>query len=81
MLPKGYRDNRKHDAKTLRTRYTIDQDRQMDDQTHTATAPRSSLSPELPPAHTLEAAHTRHTVRWNSTPPDIRMCRCALRAH
>lgn len=27
MLPKGYRDNRKHDAKTLRTRYTIDQDR------------------------------------------------------
>ena len=27
MLPKGDRDNRKHDAKTLRTRYTIDQDR------------------------------------------------------
>lgn len=65
MLPKGYRDNRKHDAKTLRTRYTIDQDRQMDDQTHTATAPRSSLSPELPTAHTLEAAHTPFLSPFN----------------
>ena len=54
---------------------------QTNDRTRTATAPRSSLSPELPPTHALEAAHARHTVRWNSTPPDIRMCRCALRAH
>lgn len=46
---------------------------QTDERTRTATAPRSSLSPELPPTHTLEAAHARHTVRWNSTPPDIRM--------
>lgn len=77
VLPKPYRHSaeripRQPQRQCKNVAYAI-HNRSGQTNERTRTAPRSSLSPELPLTHTLEAAHVRHTVRWNSTPPDIRM--------